>query len=419
MNVQIAPLQTPPARDDDLAEDQGGHARTYVIGGVALALVLGGFWYFTHNGAAPAAKRNVAAPVKVAPVEVRDMAVIEHTIGTVMANSTVQINARVNGELTKAFFKEGQMVKSGDPLFEIDPRPYQAAYDNAVASMVTAKAKADRYMRLKEQNAVAGQDYDDAEAAYLEAKANVEAARLNLEYTMIRSPVNGKTGPMLIQPGNMVTSTSSSTSNSTTAGISTANPLVTINEIQPVKISLALPQSDLPRIQAQMARPGGLTFTMNLHDAGAADIQVPVNFVSNAVAGSTGTIELRANYTNTDMALVPGQLVDTTVMLSEIPHATLVPRDAVNTGPDGQFVYVVKDGVAEQRPVKLEFDDGVNDAVVGELGKGELVVTDGQLRVLPGAKVSITGAKKHASASGKGVMTSGRRRVKHASDNAG
>jgi multidrug efflux system membrane fusion protein len=416
MNVQIAPLQTPQAQNDDLAEDRGGHARTYVIGGIALALVLGGFWYFTHGSSAPPSKRAGAAPVKVAPVEVRDMAVIEHTIGTVMANSTVQVNARVNGQLTKAFFKEGQMVKTGDPLFEIDPRPYQAAYDNAVASMVTAQAKAERYGRLKAQNAVAGQDFDDAQAAFLESKANVESARLNLEYTTIRSPVNGKTGAMLIQPGNMVSSTSSSSSSSTTNGISTANPLVTINEIQPIKISLALPQSELPRIQGQLARPGGLTITMNMRDLGGEDITVPVNFVSNAVAGLTGTIELRANYANTDMKLVPGQLVDTTVVLSQIPHATLVPRDAVNTGPDGQFVYVVKDGAAVQVPVKLEFDDGVNDAVIGELSKGEQVIIDGQLRVLPGAKVTISGAKKRA---GAGVMTSGRHRVKRTSDTAG
>ena len=416
MNVQIAPFETPPAGNDDLAEDRGGHARTYVIGGIALALVLGGFWYFTHGSSMPQPRRTGAAPVKVAPVEVRDMAVIEHTIGTVMANSTVQVNSRVNGQLTRAFFKEGQMVKTGDPLFEIDPRPYQAAYDNAVASMVTAQAKAERYGRLKTQNAVAGQDFDDAQAAFLEAKANVESARLNLEYTTIRSPVNGKTGPMLIQPGNMVSSTSSSSASSTTNGISTANPLVTINEIQPIKISLALPQSELPRIQGQLARPGGLTITMNMRDLGGEDITVPVNFVSNAVAGATGTIELRASYANTDMKLVPGQLVDTTVILSQIPHATLVPRDAVNTGPDGQFVYVVKDGAAVQVPVKLEFDDGVNDAVIGELSKGEQVIIDGQLRVLPGAKVTISGAKKHA---GTGVMTSGRHRVKRASDTAG
>jgi multidrug efflux system membrane fusion protein len=416
MNVQISPLETPPVGDDEMDDTSNGHARTYLIGGVALAVVLGGFWYFTHESA-PKPRRVLAAPVKVAPVEIRDMAVIEHTIGTVMANSTVQVNARVNGQLTRAFFKEGQMVKTGDPLFEIDPRPYQAAYDNAVASMVTAKAKADRYGRLKAQNAVAGQDFDDAQATYLEAKANVESARLNLEYSTIRSPVTGKTGPILIQPGNMVSSTSSSSTSSTTNGISTANPLVTINEIQPIKISLSLPQSDLPRIQAQMAKPGGLSLTMDMRDIGGDDIKVPVNFVSNAVAGTTGTIELRATYPNTDLKLVPGQLVDTTVVLSQIDHATLVPRDAVNTGPDGQFVYVVKDGAAEQRMVKLLFDDGVNDAISGNIQKGELVVIDGQLRVLPGAKVTITG-KKHVAAP-DGTLMSGRHRVKHASDNAG
>jgi multidrug efflux system membrane fusion protein len=160
--------------------------------------------------------------------------------------------------------------------------------------------------------------------------------------------------------------------------------------------------------------------TIALHDAGGgADIQVPVNFISNAVAGSTGTIELRATYPNSDMALVPGQLVDVTVALAEIPHATLVPREAVNTGPDGPFVYAVRNGTAQQVPVKLLFDDGVNDAVSGALQKGEQLITDGQLRVIPGAKVSITGAKHPADAGGKNPMTSGRRRVKHASDTEG
>ncbi|HWM61515.1 MAG TPA: efflux RND transporter periplasmic adaptor subunit [Rhizomicrobium sp.] len=420
MNVQMPSLQPPPARDGapigQVRDDApAGRIRTYAIGGVALILALGGWWYFTH-ASAPAPKHNLAAPVKVAPVEVRTMSVIERTIGTVLANSTVSVNARIQGQMTKAFFTEGQMVKTGDVLFQIDPRPYQATYDNALASMATAKAKADRYARLKAQNAIAGQDFDDAQAAYLEAKATAESARLNLEFTTIRAPVNGKTGPILIQPGNMVAASTASTS---------ATPLVTLNEIQPVKISLSLPQSDLPRIQ-EMQRTKGLTVTIALHDAGgAADIQVPVNFISNAVTGATGTIELRATYPNADMALVPGQLVDVVVALSEIPNAILVPREAVNTGPDGQFVYAVKDGTAQQVPVKVLFDDSVYDAVSGSLHKGEQVITDGQLRVIPGAKVSITGAKRQAGpeagpgSDGKGPMTSGRRRVKHQSDNAG
>ena len=153
--------------------------------------------------------------------------------------------------------------------------------------------------------------------------------------------------------------------------------------------------------------------------AAAQDIQVPVNFIGNAVTGNTGTIELRATYPNADMALVPGQLVDVVVALAEIPNATLVPREAVNTGPDGQFVYAVKDGTAQQVPVKVLFDDGVNDAVSGNLQKGDQVIVEGQLRVIPGAKVSITGAKRQAAPGGKGQMTSGRRRVKHAQDREG
>jgi multidrug efflux system membrane fusion protein len=412
MNVQMT--QKPPLRDDApigvMGDDApAGRARSFAIGGAALVLALGGFWYFTHNSAAPV-RRSVAAPVKVGSVEVRNMSVIERTIGTVLANSTVSVNARIQGQMIKAAFKEGQMVKAGDVLFQIDSRPYQATYDNALALLATAKAKADRYSRLKAENAIAGQDFDDAQAAYLQARAAVESARLNVEFTTIRAPVNGKTGPILIQPGNMVAASTASTS---------ATPLVTLNEIQPVKISLALPQSDLPRIQA-MQLTKGLTVTIALHDAGgAADIQAPVNFISNAVTGNTGTIELRATYPNADMALVPGQLVDVVVVLSEIPGATVVPREAVNTGPDGQFVYVVKDGTAQQVPVKVQFDDSVNDAVSGALHKGDQVIVDGQLRVIPGAKVSVTGAKRSAAPGGKSEMTSGRRRVKHASDNAG
>ncbi|HKU63636.1 MAG TPA: efflux RND transporter periplasmic adaptor subunit [Rhizomicrobium sp.] len=410
MNVQINPLQTPPVRGDDRDDAPGGRGRTLAIGGAALALILGGFWYFTH-GSAPPVRRAQAAPVKVASVDIANMPVVERTIGTVMANSTVQINARIQGQMIKAYFKEGQMVKRGDILFQIDPRPYQATYDNALAQLATAKAKADRYTRLTAQNAIAGQQFDDAQAAYLEAKAAVESARLNVEFTTIRAPINGKTGPILIQPGNMVAASTASTN---------ATPLVTINEIQPVKISLSLPQSDLPRIQ-EMQRTKGLTVTVALHDAGGTeDIKVPVNFIGNAVTNTTGTIELRATYDNPDMALVPGQLVDVVVALAEIPGATLVPREAVNTGPDGQFVYAIKNGTAQQVPVKILFDDGVKNAVSGNLlKKGDQVIVEGQLRVIPGAKVSITGVKRQAGAAGKGQMTSGRRRVPHAQDREG
>ncbi len=142
MNLQIKPLPT-QARDQDDGADESG-MRKYLVGGAALLLALGGFWYFTHAGQSAKPRLAVAAPVKVAPVQQRNMAVIERTIGTVLANSTVSVNARVQGQLVKAFFKEGQMVKTGDLLFQIDPRPYQATYDNAMASLASAKPKFDR-----------------------------------------------------------------------------------------------------------------------------------------------------------------------------------------------------------------------------------------------------------------------------------
>ena len=221
-----------------------------------------------------AARRASSAPVRVANAEQRDMAVVEHTIGTVVANSTVSVTARVQGQLTKAYFKEGQLVKKGDLLFQIDPRPYQAAYDNAVATLAAAKSKADRYQRLSMQNAISPQSNDNAQAAYLQAKANAEAARLNLEFTRSARRSNGKTGPILLQPGNLVSV------NGMTA------PLVTITQIQPIKVSFTLPQSDLPRIQARAAarRPDGRRSICMT--SAAQDLTAPVDFISNAVSDS-------------------------------------------------------------------------------------------------------------------------------------
>lgn len=396
MNVQVTP---PPSHKVQSSRTEGSPMRKYMIGAAGLAVALGGFWYFT-NASAPPPRRMTAAPVRVAVVEQRNMEVIERTIGTVLANSTVSVNARVQGQLTRAFFREGQMVKTGDLLFQIDPRPYQATYDNASAAMASAKAKFDRYTRLKGQNAISPQDVDDAQASYLEARATAESARLNLEFTQIRSPVNGKTGPILIQPGNMVASSSSANASAT--------PLVTINEIQPVKISLALPQTELPRIQEQ-ARTKGLTITMNLREAGAEkDITAKVDFISNAVTNTTGTIELRATYPNTDLALVPGQLVNVVVGLSEIPNATIVPREAVNTGPNGQFVYRVVDGTAQEVPVRVLFDDGTSGAVIANLRAGDRVIVDGQIRVVPGAKVQVNGERPRRTPQTSGAGANGR-----------
>lgn len=367
--------------------------RSFAIGGGALLLLLGGYWYFSHDtGTHTQARRAAAAPVRVARAERRDMAVIERTIGTVVANSNVQVTARVQGQLLTAYFKEGQMVKKGQLLFQIDPRPYQAALDSAVATLANTESKAKRYKALLGSNAISQVDYDDAQAAYLTAKAAVDTARLNLEYTRITSPVNGKTGAILVQPGNLVTPSAS-------VG---ASALVNITEIQPIKVSFSLPQADLPRIQARAHMPGGLTAQVQLHDAGGQDLSAPVDFINNAVAGTSGTIELRADFPNQDASLVPGQLVDVVVELANLSQALVVPRDALNSGPDGQFVYTVSpELVAQSHPVKLLFDDGTDAAISGDIQPGDRVITQGQLRVLPGGKVTIGGEGGAGRANGK------------------
>ena len=210
------------------------------------------------------------------------------------------------------------------------------------------------------------------------------------KFTQIRSPVDGKTGPILLQPGNLVS----------VNGLT--QPLVTISQIRPIKVSFNLPQADLPSIQPRFAK-GKLTAQVNLHGQAGKTITAPVDFVSNAVS-SAGTIELRATFPNLDGVLVPGQLVDVTAALDDIPGAIVVPRVAVINGPDGNYVYRVSPQmVVSQVPVTVQFDDGTSMAVQGKLKPGDIVITDGGLRVLPGSKVSIARlAARPAGGKGRG-----------------
>lgn len=379
--------------------------RSLIIGGGLLVLVLGGYWYLGRSSDSGAERRGNAAPVRVAIVEQRDMAVVERSLGTVVANTLVQLSARVQGTLDSAHFKEGQFVKKGDLLFQIDPRPFQAAlaqaeaiYRRDQAQLKNALRDKQRYATLRQQNAISAQQSDtsdtnaDVVAATVAAdKAAVDMARLNLDYSQIRSPVDGKTGPILVQPGNMISS-----SNGATAA------LVTIAEVRPIKISFTLPQSELPRIQArQQTRP--LLATLDVRDHAGKVLEAPVDFTSNIVSNQSGTIELRATFANADLSLVPGQLVNVTVQLNDIPHALVVPRDAVNDSPSGSFVFVVKNGKAAQTPVTVLTDDGTDAAISGSgVAAGDTVVVEGQLRVTPGGAVRVLGAKGGSGPARKG-----------------
>ena len=368
-----------------------GHGRIVLYGLGVLALLLLA-WHFLDPLFAPRRKAPPPPPVKVAVAQRRDVTVAQKTIGTVVSPATVQVTAQVTGKLLAANFREGDIVHKGQLLFQIDPAPYQAVAAQAegqqardTATLTNDQLDLQRYQTLAQQNAISGQQLA-TQAAKVKSdegvvetdKAAVQSARINLNFTHIVSPIDGKTGPILIQPGNVIPAVSAGT-----------QPLVSITQVQPIKVSFMLPQNQLAQIQNQFNQHRLMAVVPLAGAEGGAE-KAPVDFVSNAVSASTGTIELRADFPNSDMRLVPGQTVAVGATINQIPGATVVPRDAVNLGPESSFVLVVgKDGKANSRTVKALNDDGVNDAIQGEVKPGDKVVTDGQLRVTPGQAVRV------------------------------
>ena len=369
------------------------HAR-WAIWGVGIVVALATAWYFLAPS--PKKKAPPAPPVKVGTAQRHDIVVTQNTIGTVVSPAMVQITAQVTGQLLAANFHEGDIVHKGQVLFQIDPAPYQAALAQAegqlardAATLANAQIDLVRYQTLARQNAISNQQLitqaatvKSDQGVVVSDKANVQAARINLGYTRITSPIDGKTGPIFIQPGNVIPATSTST-----------QPLVTITQVQPIKVSFMLPQNGLAQIQNQFAN-GKLVAIVPMAGVSGGSEKAKVGFVSNVVSASTGTIELRADFPNSDMRLVPGQTVQVSVALNQIGGAVVVPRDAVNLGPDSSFVLVVgEDGKAISKTVTVLNDDGVNDAIQGDVKPGDKVITDGQLRVVSGQKVRITKGK--------------------------
>lgn len=332
-------------------------------------------------------KKKAAAPVTAAAVLKQDVTVSEHSTGTVLAEATVNVTARVSGQIVDVAFREGQRVRKGDLLFRLDPRPLSAALAQAQATLAKDRATATSSERtfardkaLLAAKAISQQTYDADEAsaradtATVQAdKAAVDTARLNLDYASIRSPIDGKTGVIAVQIGNLVVA------NATTA-------LVSVTQDQPVKISFTLPQDRIGRIQQQF-RAGKLT--AKITPDGGTPFTVPVSFLDNAVNTSAGTIELRASYANKEQRLVPGQMVSVDVTLLGLHNVLTVPHNALNPGQDGSFVFAIRQDKARQVPVTVLSDDGVTAAVSGKLNPGDQVVTDGQLRIEDGSKVHV------------------------------
>lgn len=342
-----------------------------------------GSWQGGHGG---------PVPVTVASVVEQTVAEQLHAIGSVQPYSTVAIKARVGGQLTSVSFSEGQAVKQGDVLFTIDARPFQADLQQAQANLVRDQAKARqaeqedrRWDYMAKRGLASPERYEQAQAdaqalrAAVDAdKAALQSARLNVEYCTIRSPIDGRTGSLILHRGNLVKANAD-------------QPLVVVNQLRPVYVDFSVPEKELTEIRRQMAI-GALPVQATIPAPQAHPVSGVINFIDNEVDRSTGTIRLKGLFENRDERLWPGQFVDVTLTLAERPHSLLVPSHAVQTGQEGQYVYVVGLGTtAELRPVVVgDVTDGKTIVERG-LKRGETVVTDGQLRLFPGAKVQIKG----------------------------
>jgi multidrug efflux system membrane fusion protein len=338
-------------------------------------------------------------PVTVATVQTADFAVYLNGLGTVEPYETVTVNSRVDGEIVKVAFRQGQMVNQGDVLVEIDPRPYQAALDGAAAKkaqdqamLKDAQINLVRYATLARQDFASRQQLDTQAANVNQLVAQVagdqaaiDSAQTQLGYATIRSPITGKTGFRLVDPGNIVHA-------ATTSGI------VTIARLQPIAVVFTAPEQDIPEINVALA--AGTVPVSALDSGGLTSLaQGTLALVNNQINQVSGTISMKASFANTDNALWPGLSIATRLLVRTLGQVVVVSDAAIQHGPDGLYVYVVgADGKAEMRPVKTGDDSGSASVVTAGLSAGESVVTEGQYRLEAGSLVQAAPAAPPAAA---------------------
>lgn len=363
-----------------------GRATFLLLAGMALILLAGcGQKQVEAN-----APRQSAVPVVVAKVSQRNIPVDLRAIGNVQPYSTVQIKSQINAQVNDVHFKEGQDVHKGDLLFSLDKRQPEADLKKAEGALAKDQAqlentqvKAARYTELMKQGVISKQEYDAAiadadayKASVAADSAEVENAKVQLNYATIYSPIEGRTGSLLVNAGNLVKA------NDTPS-------MVVINQVSPIYVEFSLPEQQLTEVKRHMTN-GRLKVQAIITN----DFQNPstgeLTFIDNAVDTTTGTIKLKGTFPNRDHRLWPGQFVDVVLTLAMQPNAITVPSVAVQNGQNGTFVYVVKQNqTAETRAVSVTRTYG-NDAIIGKgLAAGETVVTDGQVRLQNGAKVQI------------------------------
>jgi membrane fusion protein, multidrug efflux system len=373
------------------------------------ALLAGGLLFAScsQKTAAPGGEKGSratgapAVPVLVAQATKRDVPVEIQGVGTVQAYSFVSIRSQVTDEIVKVHFREGQEMKAGDLLFTLDPRPFEAALNQAKANlqrdeaqMVNSRVSFERTSNLFASKIASQAEYDLAEATYQSAQSTVGAdqavitnAQVNLGYTAIRSPIDGRTGNLTVKEGNVVKAPD--------------DVLVTLTQIRPIYVAFAVPEQYLPAIRR---RAGESTLGVQAFASGDTNelAQGDLTFIDNTVDTNTGTILLKATFANTNAVLWPGQYVQATLTLSNLAGVTVVPSQAVQTGQNGEYIFVVKpDQTVEARPVVAGLTYDGAQVISSGLQPGETVVIDGQVRLKPGANVEVKTADAETNSAGE------------------
>jgi multidrug efflux system membrane fusion protein len=374
-----------------------GFPYVFILGLLSVVLVSALFLAGCGSSASQPPARP-PANVTVSPAVRRDVPVYLDEVGKCVARESVSIQPQVSGRIIAIHFEDGVELKKGDPLFTIDPRPYKAALDLAEANLAQARARLEltkiqfaRADGLVDAKAISKQEYDTrknavdvARAAVAQREAEVDTAHINLEYTSIRSPIDGRAGHRLVDVGNVVSANTGS--------------LLTIERVDPIYAEFTVTENDLTAVQNHMSK-GSLEVYVSLPDAGAASLTGELTFLDNKVQDPTGTVTLRATVHNPDHTLWPGRFVKVRLVLDTMPNAVLVPAPALQSSANGTYVYVVKkDSTAELRPVKAGQRQGDMVVIAEGLKPGERVVVKGQLGVMPGGKVNVDNsgvAEKH------------------------
>jgi multidrug efflux system membrane fusion protein len=391
----------------------------WVIIAIIIAAILVWFFAFHQSSSESAGKKGpgrggmramrgqmmmgMDTPVQAGKATQADVPVYLRALGTVVANATVTVTSRVDGQLMKVYFTEGQKVEQGQLLAQIDPRSYQATLEQYQGSLAqnqalsrSAELTLARYRKLYAQDSLARQDLESQIAtagqyagAMKADQAQIDAAKLNLEFAKITAPVSGHVGLRLVDPGNMVTSSS-------TTGI------VTITQTQPIAVTFSVPQSNLQTLLKALRGGNKLPTTAFNQDGSEVLDQGQLQFISNEIDSSTGSIKLKALFNNADEKLYPNQFVNARLQVSTLKDTTVIPAAALQLSSNGDFVYVIKaDNTIERRAVKSGPDFGDNQvAILSGVKPGEQVVTTGIDRLTNGAKVQVVTANTEDAAAG-------------------